>query len=98
MNTTVAVVLPAWTVMLIAILCAVSIIETTVRACNAALSGRLERQIRKNAADANAKPKGCTHYAIVGLPGEGRDLNWSDAKAWAAEQGGELPSRPMQTS
>ena len=38
-----------------------------------------------------------THCAVVGLPGEGRDLNWSDAKAWAAAQGGELPSRPVQT-
>ncbi len=36
-----------------------------------------------------------TRCAVVGLPGEGRDLNWSDAKAWAAAQGGELPSRPV---
>ena len=56
MNTTVAVVLPTWAVVLIAILCVVSIVEMTVRACNAALSGRLERQIMKNAADANAMP------------------------------------------
>jgi hypothetical protein len=38
-----------------------------------------------------------THCAIVRLPSGGRNLNWSDAKAWAAEQGGELPSRPVQT-
>jgi hypothetical protein len=36
-----------------------------------------------------------THHAVVLLPGEGRDLNWSDAKAWASAQGGELPSRPV---
>jgi hypothetical protein len=36
-----------------------------------------------------------THCAVVLLPGKGRDLNWSDAKAWATAQGGELPSRPV---
>lgn len=36
-----------------------------------------------------------TQYAVVPLPGEGRDLNWSEAKAWATEQGGELPSRSV---
>lgn len=36
-----------------------------------------------------------THCAVVLLPGKGYDLNWSDAKAWATEQGGELPSRPV---
>lgn len=33
-----------------------------------------------------------THCAVVRLPGVGSNLNWSDAKAWAAAQGGELPS------
>lgn len=36
-----------------------------------------------------------THCAVVLLPGKGYDLNWSDAKAWATAQGGELPSRPV---
>lgn len=40
------------------------------------------------------KPDG-THYAVVRLPGKGYDLNWEAAKAWATEQGGDLPSRPV---
>lgn len=36
-----------------------------------------------------------THCAVVLLPGFMEDVNWNDAKAWAAEQGGELPSRPV---
>ena len=36
-----------------------------------------------------------THCAVVLLPAQGTDLDWSAAKAWAAEQGGELPSRPV---
>lgn len=40
------------------------------------------------------KPNG-THCAVVLLPGKSRRLNWIDAKAWAAAQGGELPSRPV---
>lgn len=36
-----------------------------------------------------------THCAVVLLPGFKEDVNWNDAKAWAAEQGGELPSRPV---
>lgn len=36
-----------------------------------------------------------THCAVVLLPGKGSGLRWSDAKAWATEQGGELPSRPV---
>ena len=35
------------------------------------------------------------HCAVVLLPGKAEDLNWEDAKAWAAEQGGELPTRPV---
>jgi hypothetical protein len=34
-----------------------------------------------------------THCAVVLLPGFKKDVNWDDATAWAAEQGGELPSR-----
>lgn len=40
------------------------------------------------------RPDG-THCAVVLLPGQGKDLTWEQAKAWAAEQGGELPSRPV---
>lgn len=36
-----------------------------------------------------------THCAVVLLPGKADDLNWKDAKAWALEQGGELPTRPV---
>lgn len=36
-----------------------------------------------------------THCAVVLLPGRKEDINWKDAKAWAAEQGGELPTRPV---
>ena len=36
-----------------------------------------------------------THCAVVLLPGHKQDVSWQDAKAWAAEQGGELPSRPV---
>lgn len=36
-----------------------------------------------------------THYAIVKLPGKGSELGWNGAKAWATEQGGELPSIPV---
>ncbi|MDO8904000.1 DUF1566 domain-containing protein [Hydrogenophaga sp.] len=40
------------------------------------------------------KPDG-THCAAVLLPAQGTDLNWKAAKAWAAKQDGELPSRPV---
>jgi hypothetical protein len=36
-----------------------------------------------------------THHAVVLLPSKCRNLNWGDAKAWAAKQGGELPSRSV---
>lgn len=36
-----------------------------------------------------------THCAVVLLPAQGTDLDWPAAKAWASEQGGELPSRPV---
>jgi len=35
------------------------------------------------------------HCAVVLLPGFNKAVNWNDAKAWATEQGGELPSRPV---
>lgn len=40
------------------------------------------------------RPDG-THCAVVLFPDQGTDLDWSAAKAWAEEQGGELPSRPV---
>ena len=40
------------------------------------------------------RPDG-THCAVILLPGHGEDLTWEQAKAWAAEQGGELPTRPV---
>ena len=36
-----------------------------------------------------------THCAVVLLAGTAEDLAWEGAKAWAAEQGGELPTRPV---
>ena len=36
-----------------------------------------------------------SHCAVVLLPGTAEDLTWEAAKAWAAEQGGELPTRPV---
>jgi hypothetical protein len=41
------------------------------------------------------KPDG-THHAVVLLPARTEDrLTWKKAKAWAAEVGGELPTRPV---
>lgn len=37
-----------------------------------------------------------SHYAIL-LPGDAEDLDWATAKAWAAERGGELPTRREQS-
>ena len=36
-----------------------------------------------------------THCAVVLLPGTAEDLTWEAAKAWAVEQGGALPTRPV---
>ena len=36
-----------------------------------------------------------THCAVVSLPGAAMALTWHEAMNWAAEQGGELPSRPV---
>lgn len=36
-----------------------------------------------------------SHHLIL-LPDEADDLNWADAKAWATDHGGELPTRQEQ--
>src|SRR5690606_29474773 len=36
-------------------------------------------------------------YHLILLPGDQDDINWSSAKKWAAEQGGELPTRREQS-
>lgn len=36
-----------------------------------------------------------THCAVILLPNSADGLTWKQALAWAAEQGGELPSRPV---
>ena len=36
-----------------------------------------------------------THCAVVLLPGTAEELTWEAAKAWAAEQGGERPTRTV---
>ena len=43
--------------------------------------------------DADGRPK---HHLIL-LPGDAEDLDWEEAKAWAAERGGELPTRCEQS-
>lgn len=35
------------------------------------------------------------HVAVVLLPAQGEELAWQAAMDWAAEQGGQLPTRPM---
>ncbi len=42
--------------------------------------------------DAEGEP---SHHLIL-LPGDEENLNWEDAKKWAAKHGGELPSRNEQ--
>ncbi|MDT7849944.1 hypothetical protein Q9292_10005 [Methylophilus sp. VKM B-3414] len=37
-----------------------------------------------------------SHWLIL-LPGDKNDGNWHDAKTWAKEQGGELPTRNEQS-
>lgn len=37
-----------------------------------------------------------SHYLIL-LPGQADDVNWNAAREWAAEQGGELPTRREQS-
>ena len=36
------------------------------------------------------------HYLIL-LPGDTEEMTWGEAKAWAAKQGGELPTRREQS-
>nr|WP_254608771.1 DUF1566 domain-containing protein [Burkholderia contaminans] len=43
--------------------------------------------------DDNQRP---IHHLIL-LPGDAEELTWEEAKAWAAEQGGELPTRREQS-
>ncbi|KVT62254.1 hypothetical protein WK54_07745 [Burkholderia ubonensis] len=43
--------------------------------------------------DENQRP---IHHLIL-LPGDAADLDWEAAKAWAAERGGELPTRREQS-
>ena len=42
--------------------------------------------------DAEGQPR---HHLIL-LPGDAEDLEWEEAKAWAIEAGGELPTRQEQ--
>lgn len=37
-----------------------------------------------------------SHYVVL-LPGQAHDMNWGAAREWAAEQGGELPTRREQS-
>ena len=39
---------------------------------------------------------GESSYHLILLPGEQEDINWTDALAWAVEQGGDLPNRREQ--
>jgi len=39
---------------------------------------------------------GAPNHHLILLPGDQDDINWADAKKWAAEIGGELPSRREQ--
>ena len=39
---------------------------------------------------------GESSYHLILLPGEQEEINWTDALAWAKEQGGELPNRREQ--
>lgn len=36
-----------------------------------------------------------THVAVILLPNQAEDLTWQAAMDWAAEQGGQLPTRPI---
>ena len=36
-------------------------------------------------------------YHLILLPGDAESIDWSDAKAWATGQGGELPTRREQS-
>ncbi|MDR3414190.1 MAG: hypothetical protein P4L87_25060 [Formivibrio sp.] len=40
---------------------------------------------------------GAADYHLILIPGEVEDVNWQTAMDWAAEQGGELPTRREQS-
>lgn len=42
-------------------------------------------------------PEGLTLHYLILLPGDAADLDWEAAKTWAAEHGGELPTRQEQS-
>ena len=37
------------------------------------------------------------NYHLILMPGEAESLNWADAQEWAADRGGELPTRREQS-
>jgi len=41
-------------------------------------------------------PDGLAAHHLILLPGEAEDVTWADAKAWATQAGGELPTRQEQ--
>ena len=41
-------------------------------------------------------PDGLAAHHLILLPGEAEDITWADAKAWAEQAGGELPTRQEQ--
>jgi hypothetical protein len=43
------------------------------------------------------KDDGSPSHHLILLPGEVEEVNWTDAKEWAAEAGGELPTRREQS-
>ncbi|WP_019573318.1 hypothetical protein [Curvibacter lanceolatus] len=43
------------------------------------------------------KDDGSPSHHLILLPGEAEEVNWADAKAWAAKAGGELPTRQEQS-
>ena len=43
------------------------------------------------------KEDGTPSHHLILLPGEAEEVNWADAKEWAAEAGGELPTRREQS-
>jgi hypothetical protein len=54
------------------------------------------RQGERYAGLITAKDGDCSYHLIL-LPGDADDINWENAKAWAAGQGGELPTRREQS-
>ena len=54
------------------------------------------RQGERYAGLITAKDGECSYHLIL-LPGDADDINWENAKAWAAGQGGELTTRREQS-